>query len=526
MRDLWRIAQSRGAIEDIIRTVAQKQFWKDAWIAVNVIIRFDNEYYTEDELVGLNIVRIFLKPRTLEALVSTYVLSGQNPPWGLMDENDEILDSHDRINRKVKEIAASVYNDNPTFDLVLPELVSTYAHLTVRSFGQGLAEVSTELIELWKKILSAFEDVPEENRQINLLLGFLSSCSTINSGIYNCILDDMLNHDTLIKWLHLFQTVTKIDQKGIDRISKSLDLGKLEIEAFESCAYIGIDKRIDDDELALFLEKVIGKTSSFKTVFEILRIRFDGNNTNSPTEKLLKSSRTILTKYTFSDNKNYSILFDENISNIARICLTNNFSEDAKIICVNICLSISSHQIRSDELKSTLNFIFEEYPNEFLNIFLENDCSKDFSKSQVFSVPFQHQAAIIDIPDEIIENWGDMNPQSRYSNLLEVIPTFYKPNDYDNLKWRTFVYKLLRKDEYFEDILPKLAKSIRPGGVWSGTLEDNLQPKICLIEELLTHENEKIRIWASNQLLAVNKEIEWDFEFMKERFHQVDERFE
>ena len=68
------------------------------------------------------------------------------------------------------------------------------------SFGQGLAEGAADQKQLFEALRNAVEETARDQRQVNVILGFLSHLAQADSALFNATLDDLVNDDVLSEW--------------------------------------------------------------------------------------------------------------------------------------------------------------------------------------------------------------------------------------------------------------------------------------------------------------------------------------
>lgn len=140
MRGLWINAHAYEAIEASVKAICENQSWNEGWMAVNRILRYDINELPQDALERVKALREQLKPKNLENLARAYALSEKPFLWNFEDDLDEDSDeglSH--LEKKTREIASLVAQDEAVLGALLPELVSTH-NSRIFNFGEGFAE--------------------------------------------------------------------------------------------------------------------------------------------------------------------------------------------------------------------------------------------------------------------------------------------------------------------------------------------------------------------------------------------------
>jgi hypothetical protein len=226
LRGLWTKGGMFEVLENSVKQIHEQQAWNEGWIAVRGIIRYDSKGLKKEILERLHRLEKLLKPNDLLERARAYALSDHHLTFDLedIDGNEDASSGRKRVEDTARTIGAQVAQDIDTFNALLPELVSTY-NTRLYSFGRGLADGCGDKEELWRILRTQFEKTPPEKRQINVFMGFLSSCVEGNPAFYNSTLDNLIRDDLLGEWFPIFQTTSIIDQRGVERLHEALDTG-------------------------------------------------------------------------------------------------------------------------------------------------------------------------------------------------------------------------------------------------------------------------------------------------------------
>jgi len=156
---------------------------------------------------------------------------------------------------------------------------------------------------MFKKIRAEIERTSPEVRNLGVLLGFLSASAKNASLFYDATLDSLINDDVLGESFPILQTTSTIEGRGVERLHAALDLGKAPVELFKYLAWGQAHESIGDDDLAGILSKILSKDGGADVAMEILQMRFDGRNEQSPktSPSLIALARELLLKHTFDE---------------------------------------------------------------------------------------------------------------------------------------------------------------------------------------------------------------------------------
>ena len=305
--DLLTKAEMFKVLEASAKQIHKQQAWNEGWITVRGIIQSDSKDFKNEILEKLHRLEKLLKPNDLLERARTFALLNQDYIFNLeddFDDNEDASSGWGRDEETTRKIGAQVVQHTETFNALLPEFVSTH-NTRLHSFGRGLADGCSDKQELWQVLRTQLEKTPSEKRQINIFCGFLSSCSESDPAIYNSILDNLISDDLLGEWLPIFQKTSTIDQRGVERLHKALDIGKAKIHTFEFLAYGGVHESISNDGLADLLKKILSREEGIWVVIKILKMRFYRSKEEIPdySRSLIAVARDALVMFSFPDKR-------------------------------------------------------------------------------------------------------------------------------------------------------------------------------------------------------------------------------
>jgi len=396
-----------------------------------------------------------------------------------------------------------------TLNILLPEIVSTYGR-RLFSFGVGLAEGCSDKQKLFHALYLAIEKTPPEMRQINVFLGFLSSCSESDPTFYNSTLDDLIKDDILGELFPVIQTTSTIDQRGVERLHESLDHGKAQIHLYQHLAWGRAHESITDDALVGLLRKILTKEGGFDVALEILKMRFHGQKKASPeySEGLITIAREVMTASSFDDGRRRQSNHDYELEQVASICLGDPAGiPAATITCQNLKKAITENRAYSFDYPRLLNRLAELQPIIFLDVFLEGDDIEGYQRRRMFIDDIErHDNPLSQITDDVLLSWCEVEPTSRYPLVASSMKAFSKSDETGKCEWKPFVFTILNKSPDLEGILEHIDDALRPMS-WSGSRADILERRSVLYQELYDHDNEEVAAWARSRYTIIQEEI-------------------
>jgi hypothetical protein len=528
LRGLWANGGMYEALESSARQIHEKKAWNEGWIAVRSIVRFDRKSFTKEVLEKLDRLEKFLEPNNLLQRSRAYALLGQH---GNFDLGDDFADDEDpsagweKVERTTRELGGKVAQDVGVFNNLLPELLSTES-TRLYNFGKGLADGSSNKKEIWSSLRSQYGKTSSENRQINVLVGFISGCSENDLDLSSSLLDSLINDEFLAESFPIFQANLPIDKSGIARLHEALKVGKAKAYTFRWLALGRSHEPISDDDLADLLKKILSMEGGIDVVIEILKMRFHGRKQESPiSQSLVALTRDVLSTFSFSSRARNHVDYD-----LARLVNTGlNGSggvSAATTVCGNLKQAMIGNHIYNFDYPELLGALARAQSFIFLDIFLGDTEIEPYLRRRMFSDNFERRSNPLDkISDKNILSWCDISPGDRYPLIASAIRSFSVLPEDGGIKWKPIVFSLFEKAPNLSMVLEHISENIRPTS-WSGSLADILHGRSILFESLYQHDNEEVRAWAKAQYSFLQDCIEREREIEACRSSSRHEAFE
>ncbi len=531
LRGLWAkgmLAAIEGAVEKLLEQGA----WNEGWIAVQDIIRYDSKDFDENTRERLLSLEKRLKPQDLLEKARTFALSDQHGTFDLeADFNDDEPSppSYEKVNEATRKIGTEVARDPNVFQKLLPALVSTN-NSRLYNFGQGLAEGCADKVELFGTLRNTFEKTPPDQRQINVILGFLSHSARTDPAFYNTTLDELTDDKVMAEWFLKLQTTTTIDQRGVERLHKALDLGRAPTHTYQYLAWGRNHESINDEDLASILEKILTKDGGTRVAVEILRMRFGGNNAESReySEVLIDAARKTLMMHPFDQRGHQHDSEDYALANIAARSLGESYGGAvvANALAKKLADALFTHQTNTLRHIKLLNTLAEKQPKIFLDKFLGKEGTE---QAQLEGLSFRDfdrgENPMTKISDDTIIAWCEEDPPSRYVIAIAAVYAFEKFSETGKYKWRPIVNAILSKAPEPEKIVAQLRRVLSPSS-WCGSLTDILEERSVLLADLCEHGDATIASYAKRYYTHLKQRIASDREKEEKRNRNRNETFE
>jgi hypothetical protein len=329
LRSLWRQNHLRNLIESTCIKISTLGMWADGFSAIHDILKWDCKTSTEKEKQRLQSIANQLSPKSLLDDINMYVLADK---WKFhdLDEYDEsgILIEHGykKGQQYAIDLGVKVANtDSQLLQSMLTELLSySGSNSNLFEFGEGCAEGTHNNQELLTLTISALEEIPEKERNINFLCGQIKHLSKVNISLTNTFLDKFMTHPELKKYFILVQLSYVIDQDAIARILKALKENTSPVWMYRNLACGRSHEPIPDDQLCEILDLIWKQQDGQAVAIEILSMRFHELKQNQHyvvSDLLKEKSASLLASFNYAEERGNSGGSDYSLTQIGRCFL-------------------------------------------------------------------------------------------------------------------------------------------------------------------------------------------------------------
>ena len=324
-RALWTGALMYEELEGVCRGISKKQFWREGWIAVRETIRFDSKGMPPEVSARLTSLAELLRPKELLQEVRSIALSDHLFDDGLDAQDDSALGIQrmmDRLESMAQTLGRTVAADKCAFAELLPELV--IAEGRVWSLGRGLAQGAKHPEELWSRLVLQLAATPQDKRTFNIFGGFLSALRNTRPELTESLLDGALENDTLAPCYPWLQTAAGIDEKGVIRLIRSLELGKSPIRTYRCLMFGRAMDPVPGEKVRSLLRKTAEKPGGWDVAMEVLYMRIHSlaSQKESCDPETIAAGRELMCQLRFAMNAG----LDHRLDVISKHCLVGDKS--------------------------------------------------------------------------------------------------------------------------------------------------------------------------------------------------------
>ncbi|MBU77613.1 MAG: hypothetical protein CMK63_11520 [Pseudoalteromonadaceae bacterium] len=533
LRSLWRQNHLRNLIESTCIKISTLGMWADGFSAIHDILKWDCKTSTEKEKQRLQSIANQLSPKSLLDDINMYVLADK---WKFhdLDEYDEngILIEHGykKGQQYAIDLGVKVANtDSQLLQSMLTELLSySGSNSNLFEFGEGCAEGTHNNQELLTLTISALEEIPEKERNINFLCGQIKHLSKVNISLTNTFLDKFMTHPELKKYFILVQLSYVIDQDAIARILKALKENTSPVWMYRNLACGRSHEPIPDEQLCEILDLIWKQQDGQAVAIEILSMRFHELKQNQHyvvSDLLKEKSASLLASFNYAEERGTSGGSDYSLTQIANVCFSAGTNEKyALTVLEAIKAKILTHIIDRYDFPEFMSTIIQLHPILALEIFIgKNKEIEPQIRNAIKGRLDKKVSPFSKVNIKSTLNWCKYNGKDSYPALASII-TPYQSNE-KTLEWTPLAIELLQACPEPALVLDKYLSNFTPSG-GAGSWAKILESRLPLFQPLIDSTDKRVSEWA------ITKKPQWEAYIAREYEREVEhdtengERFE
>jgi len=523
-RGLWS-QPLRGELDSLCRSLSKVGFWREGWVAVRQVLRYDGKGMPKPSKAALLALEKALAPQDLLQRVRGVVLSSSAHGIDLDDVEDDsdIVAGLARLDALAVTLGRDTAQAPDIFKELQRELVSSEGRLWM--FGRGLAAGADDPEMLWHSLSEEFAAVPEAERNTQVFRGMLDGLSHHKDPkLANRLLDEAVPGEPLTAWFPELQTGVTIDKPGVDRLQQSLALGKAPVWRFRVLAWGKASAPIPAADLKGVILAIAAKAQGFDIAAEILHMRFfsDRQDKKPLDPALIDAGRELLQALKFSKARQNE---DHRIGSLIELCLTGREGVAVfETVCGNFKQALAKRQIYAHNHGRLLQSLFKAQPLAALDVFFGGRGAKQACEA-IVDVSHHHPNPLDAISPDDLMAWCDRVPADRYPLTARLITLYKGKGDEPPLEWHAGALALLQKAPDRIAVLKQFIRRFRPMS-WSGSRAAAMETRVPLLRVLESHADPAIAALAKADGARLKSEIEREREQETREDRASDERFE
>lgn len=519
-RSLWTFAGMADALEAAAGPLLDTG-WERGWLAIRQTIRFDGKSLPADTLARLRELEKRARPQTLVGRVKAIVLNGHSVDVDFAD-GESTSKGYERAEQAARELGELVAADQVTFKKLLP-LVVANRQGRQWMFGAGLAAKTDSLEDCWGALVDAFESTPEDQRNVQVLRGFLSMAFERDRAVFEQILDKAMVRVSLARWVPVLQLSAPLDDRGCLRLLTSMDNPAVPAWVFQYLSFGRATHTVEDERLAQMLQRLSIKPDGLGVAIDILYMHIH-DNPNPIGARLNDVALNLIANAPFA--KNDHRLDHELAGVIERFLIGPDSEPSARQVLTAIREGLANYTLSRYDLNDTLAALFRVHPSMALDILVGDEPDAEDTYFRRRSLAGGHRSgALAGISIEALLNWCREGSPERWRHVAPLVPAFEAWDDQSNLRWSKQALALLQQSPHPDQVAEALVEVIEPTS-WSGSRADAIRQRLPLLDQLAdvlgSEHEDRLARWRSNVTQTIEREARRELEEHRTR----NERFE
>jgi len=528
-RGLWNAGGMFDELECLCGAISAKRFWPEGWIAVRETLNFDSGRFAPEILVRLSLLEVHLRPADIVQKVRAIVLSDSSTGLDLDDFEVKSTDDFAAEMRKTEAIAhglgRAVAIDAAAIEELLGELVSGRGR-RLTSFGQGLLEGTQDPKATWDRLVAQLATNGEGEQNVQILVGFLSALQVENPPLTDALLDDAVDSETLYAWYPVLQAAVRIDAKGVDRIRRSLALGRTPIGRYEVLAWGGAPDQISAHDLKELVLTISSKVDGFNLALEILGMRLysDDRKKQRHAPEIVGAGRELLRQLKFRKKTDRQ---DYRLEVISKGCLVGEEgAEVAREICRELKDSVAKYETYSFDNGGLLLGLLTAQPAAVLDGLCSGDPAAIKQGIRILEVGGRHSKNLLDVvPEGDLLDWCDKEPHGRYPIIAVGITCSTAADEAGPRHWTNIARRLLKEAPDRVLVLKAFIRRLSRMS-YSGSRATIMESNAKLLDKLDNYSDAIFAQFVAQEKVRLSKEIEAERRSERSLDRTRDERFE
>ncbi len=482
--------------------------WIDGWLAIRGAIGFDGKSWRPEVLERVRALEVQLRPSDPLNVARAYIMESRGSGFDLIDGDEDDSSERDfaaayrRLEQRAEAIGKDFGDQSELLALFLGEALQSDHAPRAFSFGVGLAQSSTPLVDTWQTLRAAFVAIPKEARNATVLGGFLHKVNEQDASLCSTILDEVLADPEMASSFVYLQARAEMNEEAIARLRRAISSGHVKAHSFYSLAS-GVIGPAPQSALAAMLDDLCGLEGGTAAALEILhmatyRLRTDGMEVEGV---LLDMGHQLLLR---TDYNNSQDVREYRVQQIIKECYSGPRGEDgARELCRLLKGKIAAREVYAFNLDHAFDALFEVQPTVALDELLL--AAKADDEDSIYGIlEFGRKSPLEKVDPPVLWAWADQAPDVRYPLLSRYLSVFATKNLDDDDGLSPLFLEGLERAPDRAMFLKSNAARIMPNG-WSGNLSIILDKRRECLGSLADHPDSDVRSWVTEQLSNLKK---------------------
>lgn len=528
-RGLWTIARMHDDLDRICRCISIKHHWRDGWLAIRETLTYESNRMPRAASSRLVSLEQILTPKDLIQKVRCIVLSTRGSHLEFSDFhagvafNDPARD-HQRPEVLAEALGKEVGEDVLAFTELLPELLSCCGRLF--PFGRGLAAGTANPQETWKALIGQLAETPEENRNVQVLQGFLNGLKDNAPHVFELFLDDAVESVELAPCFPLLQTAIPINEAGVVRLKRSLAANKAPIQMFRLLAWGRSSDLIPGEDLKELVLRIAAKPGGDDVAFEILFMRLfaDNQEKHNHDPEVVKAGQELVSTLAFERSSRRV----DDIAGVVSSCLTGKEGADiAREVVRKLRQAISNNVPSADEQRCLLESLLKVQATSVLDtLFAGTAVEREHGVEILEKITrFDNKNPLDVVPEDAVLGWCEHDPEKRYPTIAAVVSFSHQPDGDARHQWTDLALRILERAPDRVAVLSQFVRRFIPT-TWTGSRAAIIESNARLLKDLQGYRDPLLVEFIAVEEIRLKQHVEREREYESRRYRADIEGFE
>lgn len=519
-RGLWTTTALYDELEDLCWIFADGRFWRDGWAACRQTMSFDKEGMTQQGIARLSVLTAELSPVNIVERIKAVVLGSRHGGFDIdvVEDGEDLMLATRRLDETAVELGRAALADPSTFDAVLPEVLR--GGQRVWPFGQGLAADTEIAGATWTRLVCGLEAATPDERNVQVFRGFLNGLWDSDRELAQRLLDDACVHESLRLFLPALHSAVSLDDRGVERLSRTLREGGIPVGMFWNLSVGGTCAYTTPERLADLILLIASQDDGYFVAVNILYMRFHSDQ--SPTQKhhpsLVAAGLRLLSLLSFSNSNQRRE--DYLLAGIAKACLSGpSGAEVAAEMARKLRAAIAARETFSFYNDDLIEALLAAQPQAVLDAVFPNGESPK-AGFEIFEQRSEHRRALANaIPTPALLTWCEIDPERRFP-LAASFVTFSV-----GTAWSEVAKALLSRCPNPQPVLSAFIGRFRPMS-WSGSRAALIEANAALLDQIDPNVRSALGAFVDDAKRTLVVEAARQRAWETRRDMEQDERFE
>ncbi|MGO6980566.1 hypothetical protein [Rhizobium leguminosarum] len=525
-RGLWTSAHVLEQLEHLSLRFAKEAYWREGWAACRQTIRFDRKRLSPENVSRLSVLEAKLRPSNVSERVQAIVLGDWSSNLDLedMEPDDDIPSRHARLEAIAYELGVAVAADDTVLAELMPDLLC--GGIRVWAFGRGLAGASQDRRAMWAKLLEQLGQLPLEQRNVQMLRGYLAELWQHERNLAQEFLDAALDQVVLVPFVPALHFAVGLDGRGVDRLKRGLKSGQVPVWMYRDLAYGRATDQLSGIDLRDLLLLIMEQSGGIDVALEILSMHFhlESSEKRKYEPELIQAGQELLLQIRFRKDDQRD---DYNLASIARACLTGSEAGPiAAEVAGRLRQAVAAYETYAFDNDGLLGALLGAQPIAVLDALFGGSEREHGASRGVFDYLGDHRTNPADeIPCATLVDWCDGDPGARYPIAASFVTFARRAENSGPQIWSEQARALLTHATDPASVLTVFVERFQPTS-YSGSLAAQMEANSRLLDDvegLIPAEHTSFVVGAKKQLARdIAEQREWE----TKRDRSRDERFE